>query len=292
MWMRQSFGGGNLRNLPETLLRNELSTRERYLMLAAAAWGAALGALPGGQFTSVLLGPPIAYLFLRKRPLLSWQIPIIASAMTMALKERGPQGPYTEGSVLPVILLIWVVESLFSAPWPYIFQRRMQKDRKEPATLVRTAKMSFGVGFLVFLACGFIVLGFAALARGVAGSSGQDNMLDQSAPFLIVTIGIGLALYICRGTKKLNLNKEVESLFGWLLALVVLTAVPMVFIDVYQGKFHCPQSSADCTQLSPPLEVFLGCVASVEAIAALIWLLRRGRRAMPRDGSVVVRSST
>ena len=263
----------------EVPLSNSFSTREWCLLLAAAAWGAALGALPGAQFTSVLLGPPVAFLFLRKHPLLCWQIPLLASAITMALKERDPQGPYTEGSVVPVILLVWVVESLFSVPWPYIFQRRMQKDGKEPATLVKTAKMSFGAGFLVFLACGFILLGFAVLARGVAGSSGQEDMLDQSVPFVMVTIGIGLAVYICRNADKLDLDKEVESLFGWLLALAVLTAAPMVFIDVYQGKFHCPQSSPDCTQLSPPLEVFLGCVASVEAIAVLIWLLRRGRRA-------------
>ncbi|PYT70262.1 MAG: hypothetical protein DMG39_16195 [Acidobacteria bacterium] len=110
-------------------------------------------------------------------------------------------------------------------------------------------------------------------------------MFDQSAEFLMATIGIGLAVYVCRSARKLDLNKEVESLFGLLLALVVFVAVPMVFSDMYQGKFHCAQSSPDCTQLSPPLEVFLDCVASAEAIAALIWLLRRGRRAMRPDES-------
>src|SRR6184192_2635764 len=77
--------------LTEIPLNNSFSTREWCLMLAAAAWGATLGELPGAQFTSVLLGPPVAYLFLRKHPLLSWQIPILASAISMAPKERDPE---------------------------------------------------------------------------------------------------------------------------------------------------------------------------------------------------------
>ena len=159
--------------LTEIPLNNSFSTREWCLMLAAAAWGATLGALPGAQFTSVLLGPPVAYLFLRKHPLLSWRIPILASAISMALKERDPQRSYTEGSVLPAILLISVVQSLFSVTSPYIFQRRIQSDRKDPATLAKTAKMSFGVGFLVFLACGLILVGLRLCQGGLLAPRGK-----------------------------------------------------------------------------------------------------------------------
>ena len=247
-------------------------------MLAAAVWGAVLGALPGAFFTTILIGPLVAYLLLRKRPILSWQLPIIASAVSMAFKERDPQGPYTEGSVLPVILLLWVVESLFSVPWPYIFQRRMQSDQREPAGLLKTATMSLGAGLLIFFACGLIILGGAVCVYPAASQSNQ-SVLDQSLGFLIMTLGTGLAVYISRNAKKLGLNYEVESLFGWILALVALAAVPWTFIDSYQGKFHCGQSDPNCTQLGPPLEVFLNCVASLEALAALIWLLWRGRRA-------------
>lgn len=268
-------------------MNNRFSAREWFLLLAAAGWGAALGALPGGQFTSVLLGPPVAFLLLRKRPLFSWQVPIMASAVSMALKNRDPQGSYTEGSVLPVILLIWVVESVFSIPWPYIFQRRTQSDWKQPASLVKTAKMSFGVGFLLFVACGFIIVGFGTCAMGVAGpSSGRESAFDQSAPFLMITLGIGLAVYVCRNASTLDLNKEVESLFGWILAFAVLTVVPMILMDVYQGKFHCSQSSRDCLQLPPPLEVSLDCLASLEAIAAVIWLILRERRITTAEGAM------
>lgn len=140
--------------------------------------------------------------------------------------------------------------------------------------------MSFGVGFLLFLASGLIIVGFALCAMGVAGpSSSQANLFDQTVPFLMISMGIGLAVYICGNTKTLDLNREIETLFGWILTLVALTVIPMIFIDVYQGKFQCEQSSRDCTQLSPPLEVFLDCLASLEGIATVIWLLRRGRRA-------------
>ena len=247
-------------------------------MLAAAAWGAALGALPGAQFTSPLLGPPVAYLFLRKRPLLSWQIPIMASAISTAVKERDPQGPYTDGSVLPVILLVWVVESLFSVPWPYIFQRRMRSESDGRTPFVRALKMSFGVGLLVFLACGLIIVGFAVGVYPVQPSQGREGIFDQSMGFLMATGGIGLAVYICRNAEKFDLNKEVESLFGWLLAFVALIAVPMIFTDIYRAKFHCIEPSPNCVQLSPPLEVFLNCLASLEAIAVVVWLIWRGRR--------------
>lgn len=211
----------------------------------------------------------------------------MASAVSMALKERDPQRPYTEGSVLPVILLIWVVESVFSIPWPYIFHRRTQSDGKQPASLVKTAKMSFGVGFLVFVACGLIILGFGVSAMGVAEpSSGQESTFDQTAPFLMITIGIGLAVYICCNANTLDLNKEVESLFGWILAFAVLTVVPMILIDVYQGKFHCSQSSRDCLQLPPPLEVSLDCLVSLEGIAAVIWLILRESRTKTAEGAV------
>lgn len=248
-------------------------------MLAAAGWGALLGILPGTEFTVPLLGPPVAFLFLlRKRPLLSWQIPIIAASISAALIQWDPHGPYTQGPLWPVIFLLWAVVSLFSVPWPYIFQRATQLDRQKARTLAQTVKMSLGVGFLIFFACGLIILGGAACVYPVP-SQGNRPLFDQSLGFLMMTSGTGLAVYISRNAKKLGLNYEVESLFGWILALVALVAVPGTIIDLYQGKVHCVRSDPNCTQLGPPLEVFLNCVASLEALAVVIWLLRRGRRA-------------
>lgn len=121
---------------------------------------------------------------------------------------------------------------------------------------------------------------FCCLRDGSCGTFIQPSKLVRSDGALSGDLdGNWSGRLHLRNTKTLDLNREIETLFGWILTLVALTVIPMIFIDVYQGKFQCEQSSRDCTQLSPPLEVFLDCLASLEGIATVIWLLRRGRRA-------------
>ena len=156
------------------------SKRELLSMLVAAGWGALLGVLPGAQFISPLFGPPAAFLLLRSGPLLSWQIPLIASALSMGVKEHDPNDP---GSMLGAVLVFgvtfWTVISLFSVPWPYIFQRRVQRDQQKP-TLSKTAMVSLGVGFLIFLGCGLILLGFAFCLWPMTQSDSNQSLIDQS----------------------------------------------------------------------------------------------------------------
>jgi Na+-driven multidrug efflux pump len=198
----------------------------------------------------------------------------------MALQDRDPHGPYTQGPIWPIIGLGWVVSSLFSVPWPYIFQRTMHRDGEKPATVAKAAKMSLGIGLLIFLACGLILLGFAAIVYPIASPlQGDVSLADQSLGFLMATVGIALAVYICQNTEKLGLDYQIDSLFGWLLGLIALTVVPSIFLDLHEGSYHCAPSATNCTQLGPPLQEFLNFVAALEALVVVIWLLRRGRRA-------------
>ena len=250
------------------------------------------GFLPAPQFTVALLGPPVAYMLLRKHPLLSWQTPIVAAAITLALQDRDPHGPYTQGPIWPEIFLVWTVESLFSVPWPYIFQRisRHERGHEVRPPLIKAAKTSLGAGVLIFLTCGLIILGFAGIVYVFASPSQVDvSLLDQSLGFLMATAGMALAVNICRSPEKLGLDYQIDSLFGWILAPIALCIAPAILIDAYRRGFHCG-FSPDCTNSGPPLQQFLNFVASLEALAVVIWLLRRGKRTKHRPQENEIRS--
>jgi hypothetical protein len=62
------------------------------------------------MFVAVLLGPPVAFLLLPKRAFLSWQLFIVAAALSAAYTDRG-QDPID--SVWVPALMGWAAFSLF-----------------------------------------------------------------------------------------------------------------------------------------------------------------------------------
>jgi hypothetical protein len=260
----------------------KLSAREWYGILLGASWGLVLGMVPfnrGGLFAVVLLGPPVAYLFLPKRPFLSWQVSIVAAAISTAMMERDPQDP--NDSLALLMFLAWLGYTLFSAPWPYVLRGRALVQ-EEGGGDMRASLSRIGVGLLVFLACGLILLGFALTSMGVIYTTPESRMTaaDRAAPlvaFAMATVGIGLAIYLCRNASRLGINKSVEDLIGLLLALVLAIAVPIFFLDLHSGRSNCPPSDTNCALIWPTGEIFLDSVICLEAIAALVWLIRSGK---------------
>ena len=252
------------------MLRN-LSQQEWIGVAIAAAWGALLALVPGNgaMFAVPVLGPPVAYLVLRKRPLLSWQIPVITASICEAVQDRNPHGPYTEGSVWTVILSLWQVLSLFSVPWAYVFQRRMQSEGEKHASLATAAKM-FGAGSLIFLVCGTILLGFALCFY--QASNPNASFFDRWFGAMMVTAGITLTIYICRHTTRRGPDFQIESLFGWVLAPPAVVVGRAVVSELWE-KFYRPTLASTSTLSDLPIYT-----ASLEGLAVVIWLQRRGRR--------------
>jgi Na+/proline symporter len=163
------------------------STREWFGILVAAGWGLLLGLVPfhwGGVWPVVLFGPPVAYLLLPKWPFLSWQISMIAAAVASAYREIDPQDP--NDSIWPIALLGWLGYSLFSAPWPYVFQRRAQRAREEGDSSASVTVRYVGAGLVVFLSCGLIIIGAALFYFATANSSeaAHASALDRATPFI------------------------------------------------------------------------------------------------------------
>ena len=208
------------------------SAREIGGAIAVALWGALLGAIPfpgasTGFFVAALIGPPVAFLMLSKRPLLSWQICRIAAALAAAVAERDPQDP--NDSIWVSVLLGWVGFSFFSTPWPFILGRYKERAEQNPEASPAVATY-IGAGLLVFIACGLMIVGTIAALIGIIRPMPplQETLLDRAFPFIgwvLASCGIGLAVQLCRRTGELCISKPLEDLFGLLLGLVSLTSL-------------------------------------------------------------------
>jgi hypothetical protein len=267
-------------------MERELSNREWYGMLAAAGWGAVLGLVPFDKFgvlgliIVVLAGPPLAFLVLPKRPFLSWQLCVIAAAVSGAFMDRDPEEP--SNAVVGSALLEWTALALFSLPWPFILYRRAQRARVEGDSSTGVTIPYIGVGLLVFLAFGLIVLGSILAVFGILNPAPSDRAtaLDRVVPFIgcvLTTVGIGLAVFLCRRTGELQANKIVEELIGLLLAFLAVMLIPIVWMGTFNTT-PCPPGDQSCNPARGS-DLFWAFVISAEAIPVLVWLIRRGRRA-------------
>ena len=257
------------------------SAREIGGAIAVALWGALLGAIPFpgasiGFFVAALIGPPVAFLILSKRPFLSWQICMIAAAFASAVVERNPQDP--NDSIWVPALLGWVAFSAFSSPWPFILARHTERAQQHPDASPRVATY-IGAGLLVFIACGLIIVGSITAVIGIIRPmpASQATLLDRVFPFIgwvMASCGIGLAVQLCRRTGELRLSKSLEDLFGLLLGLVSFTLGQATFWDMFD-KTPCMVGTEPCARGS---DEFWSLLVVLESIGVLVWIIRRGRR--------------
>lgn len=264
-------------------MKNAPSTREWWGMLAVAAWGTIIGAISfqgasTGMFVAVLVGPPVAFLLLPRRAFLSWQLFIIAAALSAAYADRG-QDPVA--SIFGPALLGWAAFSLFSLPWPFILGRRAQRAQEQGDNTASTTTAYMGAGLLVFLACGLIIIGIAFSYYGFTHSSdaAHTSASDRAASFIgcvIVSAGIGLAVFLCRRTAELRINKSPEDLFGLLLAFAGLFPLGMALSETF---FKTPCAPGESCAPVRGADLFWMWVIAIETVAALVWLIRRGMRA-------------
>jgi hypothetical protein len=140
--------------------------------------------------------------------------------------------------------------------------------------------MYIGAGLLVFLACGLIIIGTVFLYYGFTHSSdaAHASASDRAASFIgcvVVSAGIGLALFLCRRTAELRINKSLEDLFGLLLAFAGLFPLGMAINETF---FTTPCAPGESCGPVRGADLFWMWIASIEMVAALVWLIRRGMR--------------
>lgn len=230
-------------------------------------------------WTVVLLGPPLVFLVAPKRPILAWQVPMITAAVFTALTSREPWEPRYSKGQLGVALLVWVMCSLLSLPWAIVFAHRTERAREQPNTKPSTPGSYVGLGLLVFLACALVILGL------ILSFLMQDSTdpRDSAAPFesfLMVTLGVGIALAACRIAAKLGASKGVEHVLGLAFSYFGIPG----FIGLIFTLWEKPKSA---TRL-PSAGTFWFGVDVLEIVAVLVWLLARGRQT--RQSSVTARN--
>lgn len=221
-------------------------------------------------WTTILLGPPLVFLVCPRRPILAWQIPMITAAVFAALTSREPWEPRYSKGQLGVALLTWVMCSLLSLPWAIVFAHRAERTREQPNTKPSTPASYVGLGLLVFLACALVILGL------ILSFLMQDstNPRDSAAPFesfLMVTLGVGIALAACRIAAKLGASKGVEHVLGLAFSYFGIPG----FIGLIFTLWEKPKSATGL----PSDGTFWFGVAVLEIVAVLVWLLAKDRRA-------------
>ena len=230
-------------------------------------------------WATILLGPPLVFLVSPERPILAWQVPIVTTAIFAALTSREPWDPRYSKGQLGVALLTWVMCSLLSLPWAIVFAHRAERTRERPNTKPSTPAPYIGLGLLVFLACALVILGL------ILSFLMQDstNPRDSAAPFesfLVVTLGVGMALAACRIAAKLGASKGVENVLGMAFSYFGIPG----FIGLIVTLWEKPKSATGL----PSAGTFWFGVTVLEIVAVLVWLLAKDRRA--KKAAVNVRS--
>jgi hypothetical protein len=91
----------------------------------------------------------------------------------------------------------------------------------------------------------------------------------------MASVGIGLAVFLCRRTGELRINKSVEHLFGLILALVGFFVLGIAVDETFFAA-PCPPGES-CTPVRGT-NLFWMWFVSIEVVATLVWLIQRGRR--------------
>ena len=257
------------------------SARDWFGLMAGVSWGLVLGRFfssgdMAGVWLVVILGPPVMLLISPSRPILGWQVPILAAAASSALMQHNPQD--TVGTAFGDAILAWFMCSLFSWPWAVIFLHRAKRVKEQGP--VKQVPVSYvGLVLLVFLACGLTVAGFALTLY--PASSDADNGTLPFYGFLMATAGIVLSATSLQLARKLGVNKPVTDMLQLLLLLPSLFGVTFVLAFSYNLlKPKGPSLS------SSHFEIWCA-LAGLEALAILIWVTQVHRREQRRlSGSV------
>lgn len=170
-------------------------------------------------WTTILLAPPLVFLVSPKRPILSWQVPIITVAIFAALTSREPWEPRYSKGQLGVVLLT--------------------------------------VGLIVPL-------------RTYDSTDPRDSAVPFEG-FLMVTLGVGIAVAACRIAARLGASKGVEDVLGLAFSFFGIPG----FIGLIATLWEEPKSATGL----PSTGVFWFAITVLEIVAVLVWLLAKGRRA-------------
>lgn len=230
-------------------------------------------------WATILLGPPLVFLVSPKRPILAWQVPMITAAIFAALTSREPWEPRYSKSQLGVALLTCVMCSLLSLPWAIVFAHRAERTREQPNTKPNAPASYIGLGLLVFLACALTILGLI-LSFWTLDSTGPRDSAGPFEAFLMVTLGVGIAVAASRIAAKLSASKGVENVLGMAFSYFGIPG----FIGLVTTLWEEPKSATGL----PSTGVFWLGVSVLEIVAVVIWLLVKGRRT--KKAGVIVRN--
>lgn len=253
-----------------------LIAKERWGIVAGGVWGLFLGTLflsgdAAGMWVTVLLGPPAVFLVLPKRPILSWQIPLIAAATCVAILVRDADYPWNWKNFIGVLLLIWSGMSLFSFPWAAIFWAWAKRSDPPAGAKFAAILRYMGAGLLCFLACGMVIIGFA-LFLYPPGSGASVDPWSSPLGFLLATLGMGAGLVANRMTKQPALQEAVQLIVGLITSICAIAGL-MNFI-----YFLLPATADPGTPYPGGSDLWFT-LATLEAMALVIWLIVTGRRA-------------
>jgi predicted small integral membrane protein len=127
-----------------------------------------------------------------------------------------------------------------------------------------------GVALLVFLASALVFTGLAISLR----TQDPVDPRDTSVPFegfLMVTLGIGIAVAASPVATKWGWTKPVEDVLGFVLSFFGISALLSLIMSVWE-QHRWPAGL-------PPSGLVWFALAVLETMAALVWLLTKARRA-------------
>jgi hypothetical protein len=277
----------------EALSMDKDSSRTFLSLFVAVIWGLILGSFAEstGPWLIALFGPPVALLLSAKRPILSWQTPLVAAAISATIlnRDRGDTGSGGPADTFSSLLLIgffnWLMFTLFSCPWGFIFQRRAKKakEQEQPSNAPEVTPARVGTVLLVFLACGVVLAGAIAAVWPIT-SSAKASTADHFYGLLIATGGVALTVVTYRLAFKLGIADSVKQVLDLALILAAVSCGFFFVGDFLPGSHSAPGPSLAQSLLDDGVWCLL---TAIEAVAGLILLTR----AKSRLGSLTPESS-
>lgn len=248
------------------------SSRDWLGLVAGIVTGAVLGCFFSsddmtGVWLVVLLGPPVMLVISPGRPLVGWQVPIVAAAASSALLARDSQG--TAVAAYSDAAIAWFVCTLFSWPWFLIFHHRNKRANEQNGAKAFSAPYA-GLGVLVFLACALTIVGFAMTLYPASSEEGNSTLPFYG--FLMATGGVGLSATSFTLARRLGVKKPITDMFQLLLLLPSICALAILIDFVWER----PRSTATPAS-SSHFEIWCA-LAGLESLALLIWLTTSYRR--------------
>jgi hypothetical protein len=166
--------------------------------------------------------------------------------------------------------LTWFMCSLLSSPWALIFRYRARRAR-EQGGLDGTSASHVGAVLLVFFTCALMILGFAATVYPANFADPANRVLPLYG-FFMATAGVGLSVASDQLARRLGVQKPIRAILELVLVLGSMFGIAAMLSS------HSLLQPADHPSFSTP-DTGIWCgFAVMEALAALIWLVRSERR--------------